>query len=121
MKGPKTVLSELETVIPSLFIQDMGARVDAPPAAAAHSLSLVGEVLNSSSPDFPGRVLVRWRALDGALNEGWLSVVRGLALERRETVLLHRPSNWPAWLVTHAIKGETDSHLSHEPGYPRSD
>jgi hypothetical protein len=67
--------------------------------------SLVGDVLEIISSDSPGRVLVRWRMLDGVLNERWLPVVRGLTLNQGDLVLLHRPDNWHEWLVTHAIGG----------------
>jgi hypothetical protein len=102
--------SELESVIALPVIEDVEIRanvefaVNTPPASSL----LVGEILDNSSPDFPGRVLVRWRALDGALSERWLSTVRGLALERGDHVLLHRPGNWPEWLVIHAIQDRTD-------------
>jgi hypothetical protein len=54
-------------------------------------------------------VLVRWRTVDGILNEGPLRAVRGLALENGDLVLLHRPANWPEWLVTDVIEGQQQS------------
>ena len=115
--------SEPETVIVLPLTEDMETRAAAQPTTdgAAAPLSLVGEVLDSSSSDFPGRLLIRWRGLDGALNKRWLFAVRGLALESGDLVLLHRPSNWHEWLVTHAITGRRDSPVSHEPGFYRSD
>ena len=115
--------SELETVIVLPLTEDMETRAAVQPTMddTADPLSLVGDVLERSSPDFPGRVLVRWRGLDGALNECWLLAVRGLALDKGDLVLLHRPGNWPEWLVTHAITGRRDPLESHEPGFHRTD
>jgi hypothetical protein len=115
--------SELETVLRLPLIEDLDTRADTPSAAenAADPSSLVGEVLDNSSPDFPGRVLARWRALDGTPHERWLVAVRGLALQRGDLVLLHRPGNWPEWLVTHALAASTDAPESYQPGLRRTD
>jgi hypothetical protein len=72
---------------------------------AASQGSLVGDVLDKAPMASPGRVLVRWRTVDGILNESPLRVVRGLSLDNGDLVVLNRPSNWPEWLVTHVIEG----------------
>lgn len=71
--------------------------------------SLVGDVLDKAPPSSPGRVLVRWRTVGGLLNEAPLRVVRGLQVENGDLVLLHRPANWPEWLVTNVIEGQQQS------------
>lgn len=105
---------ELEVVRSSL-IENTETQAAAQPALddAAEPLSLVGEALDSSSSDFSGRVLVRWRALDGTLITRWLSLVRGLALAKGDLVLLQRPGNWPEWLVTHAINNKRGPSVPH--------
>lgn len=80
-----------------------------------NSSSFVGDVLDTASPGRPGRVLVRWRMPDGAENEQWLPVVRGLALKSGDLVLLHRLANWHEWLVSHAIAAESEHLPSAHP------
>ena len=75
----------------------------------ASQSSLVGDVLDKTPAGSPGRVLVRWRTVDGTLNERLLCVVRGLAIENGDLVLLHRPSNWPEWLVVHVVDGRREA------------
>ena len=70
--------------------------------------TLIGDVLDATSIEYPGRVLIRWRKLDGLLSECWLPVVRGLMLNRGDLVLLQRPANWHEWLVTNAIGGSAE-------------
>lgn len=65
--------------------------------------ALIGDVLETGLFDLSGRVLVRWRTLDGVLNEHWLPVVRGLSLNQGDLVLLLRPGNWHEWLVIQAL------------------
>jgi hypothetical protein len=109
--------SELETVMVLPLTENLKTRAAAQPTIdnAADLLSLVGEVIENSSSDFPGRVLIRWRGLDSALHEHWLSTVRGLTLARGDLVLLHRPGNWPEWLVIRAITGRGKAPGLHGP------
>lgn len=112
MKRSKTVSSEIELDYRQLI-----------PDVADHdknSSSLVGDVLDSSPSESPGRVLVRWRALDGTLCERPVSKVRGLIVERGDVVLLHRPANWPEWLVTHVVEGKGEPPSPGEPLYQRA-
>lgn len=76
-------------------------------------LSLVGDVLDKAAPSSPGRVLVRWQTVDGIWDEGSLRVVRGLAIENGDLILLHRPANWPEWLVTNVIEGQQQSDIGN--------
>jgi len=75
---------------------------------------LVGDVLGTISPEYPGRALIRWRTLDGLLNERWLPTVSGLTLNQGDLVLLHRPGNWHEWLVSHCVVGGTESASQQE-------
>lgn len=76
--------------------------------SGAASPMLVGQVLETTSPDYPGRVKIRWESTDGIAREGWLAVVRGLELAESDTVLLQRPANGSDWLVTQAMASECD-------------
>lgn len=100
MKKRQTLISDLD-----------GDSVPVMEAQAAEPSSLVGEILECGSSEFPGQVLVRWQTLDGGLNDQWIPVVKGLALERGDLVLFSRPGNWPDWLVTHVVPGMASKEL----------
>jgi hypothetical protein len=103
MKRSKTPSLELEAEVGLPFHTETCA--DERDARSSGASPLVGDVLESASVDFPGRVLVRWRTVDGVLNERWLCPVRGLVFKRGDLVLVQQPGNWPEWLITHVIGG----------------
>ena len=106
MKRSKVLTSEVEAASCQLMDEAESGR-----NLAQAPSSLVGDVLDSAPLNFPGRALIRWRTLEGMLQERSLSVVKGLSLERGDLVLLHRPDNWPEWLVTHVVEGRGEPSL----------
>jgi hypothetical protein len=86
--------------------------VDSSEMLPAHTVSpasalLVGDVLDSSPLASSGHVIVRWRGTEGLLNECSLPVVKGLAVDNGDLVLLQRPDNWPEWIVTSVVEGRS--------------
>jgi hypothetical protein len=65
---------------------------------------LLGEVVETGSLDHPGRVLVRWLDGRGRVHERWLTVLRGMAIEQGDSVLITRPANFNGWVVTGALQ-----------------
>ncbi len=80
---------------------------------------LVGECLDGTHPDLPGRALIQW--VDFEHHKKWLPTLKGLTLEKSDTVLLSFPHNWSEPLVvgvinrhTRELKSERFSNLTRK-------
>ena len=68
---------------------------------------LLGTVEDTHNPDLPGRVFVRWSSARRTVQQAWLRYACGSAPRPGETVVLVRPDNDPAWLVTAVLGRES--------------
>ena len=87
--------------------------------------TIVGEVLDTHHPHFPGRVFVRWLNTAKQAVEHWVQAERHLSLVKGDRVLMTLPMGWKQWIVTGALgrarttpiaDTENVSHLQLGPG-----
>lgn len=83
------------------------------PSAGAGPMCMMGECVDARHPTLQGRVLVRWRALDGRSREHgqehwqerWLPTLQGLPVRKADRVLMLRPEGSDELVVTGVIDG----------------
>lgn len=76
---------------------------------------LVAQVVEACSPANPTQAVARWRTADGQLDEGTVTVLKGVTVAVGDLVLLQRPSNWPEWMITQVVQSLDESTLPAGP------
>lgn len=68
-------------------------------------LCMMGECIDARHPTLQGRVLVRWRAPGGHVQQRWLPTLQGLPVREADRVLMLRPEGSDEPVVTGVVDG----------------
>jgi hypothetical protein len=66
---------------------------------------VMGECIDARHPTLQGRVLVRWQARDGHVQQRWLPTLQGLPVRQADRVLMLRPEGSDELVVTGVVDG----------------